>query len=456
MHLNFEKYILNNDLLQKKQKVLIACSGGADSMCLLWLMQSLAEKWQLQLAVCHVNHNLRGHESVQDAAFVQKYCQEHELEFELVSVQVKELANANGMSIEQAARQLRYQSLHQAMCKLNCELIATAHNKNDQVETFMINMLRGSGLKGLKGMLPRHGDIIRPLLDTERSAIEFFCAQHNLRYCHDTSNDNYEYLRNRVRNELFPLLKQYNPNIVRSLADNMQNLRLDAAYLDEQANNIANKILVCDSNSQMVEICLDKFNILHQAIATRVVLLAIKYLVGHTQGISRKQLLKILNIANDNSGSKQLKLPHNLLLHKTYKCFMIKIVRKKMPIERTTPLEIKEPGEYYFAAAKLLVTKQVHWEKPKSTSSKLYIPLSLVQAGVIVRSRQSGDHFYLENNGRKAVKNFFIDQKIDKDNRQNIPLVYLGSKLICILAHRLVIADLHSDNARYLVIEYIG
>lgn len=456
MYREFEKYILNNNLLQQHQKILIACSGGADSMCLLHLMQQLAACRQIKLAVCHVNHQLRATESEQDAAFVRNYCQTHGLEFELVAVQVQEFAKQQALSIEQAARHLRYQALYQVMSRLGCDLLATAHNKNDQVETFLLNMLRGAGIAGLKGMLPKQGNIIRPLLDTERSLIESFCVANNLSYCHDSSNDSHEYLRNRVRHELLPSLKEYNPNILETIAANMQNLRCDALYLEQQAKTIAATILQLHQNSAfpVVHINLGKFTKLNQAMATRVVLLAIENLLGHTQGINRKQLLKIYELAQEQSGAKQLKLPHGLLLKKTYTELTISF--DAATIARTSPvvLNIQQTGHYSFSGAELSVTQEYHCSKPQSTASTLYIPLEIAQAGIIVRSRQSGDYFALKNGGRKTVKSFFIDQKISKEQREQVPLLYLGNKLLCIMGYRLISSEFSSTDQNYLVIKY--
>lgn len=453
MYHAFEKYINTHKLLQEKQKVLLACSGGADSMCLAALMQLWSQKHKGKLAVCHINHNLRGAESERDAEFVHTYCKQHGLECEIVNVQVKEFAKDEHLSIEQAARELRYQALYKTRAKLGCELIATAHNKNDQVETFLLNMLRGAGINGLKGMLPKQGTLIRPLLDTERVAIEFFCEQQGLSYCHDSSNDSHEYLRNRIRHELLPLLEQYNPNLLTSLARNMDNIRTDVDYLNKQAQELSDRLLV--NKKTNISIPLTDFTQLSQSMATRILLLAIEKLVSTTQGISNNQLKQIYSLAHESRGSKLLKLPHGLIVRKTYDLLIVD-TQTNSTTHKLPHLQIERPGRYVFGKTELLVSEQISPTLPKSSASKLYIPSDIIHQGLLIRSREVGDWFELSDGGRKSVKNFFIDQKIAKETRDCVPLVYLADKLVCILGYRLIKADFESANHKYLVIEYIN
>lgn len=454
----FKDYIVSNNLLQHKQKVLAAVSGGADSMCLLALLQMLAQEWQIQVAVCHVNHNLRGLEADKDAEFVLNYCCKHSLECEIISVPVKEFAKQHSMSIEQAARALRYEALSATKNKLGCDLIATAHNKNDQAETFLLNMLRGAGINGLKGMLPQHGAIIRPLLDIQRKEIESFCLDYQLEYCHDSTNDSLEYLRNRVRHELIPALQEYNPNIINSLTKNMQTIRMDVEYLNEQAQLAAASMISVEYKADCMAVYVDIHPLrqLHQSIALRVLLLAIEKNAGSVQGITQAHLLQVYKLIRDDRGSKKLVLPNDIFVRKFYDKISISKSQTKHTEQQLSSLLIPTVGSYLFNDIKLAVTTELHSSIPKSSRCKVYIPCELLtEQSLCVRSRMSGDYFELTGGGRKSVKSFFIDQKIPREQRDSVPLLYLGEQLLCILGYRCVTATQPAARQEYLVVEIV-
>lgn len=459
MYQRFKNYIIANELLQKKQKILVACSGGADSMCLLTLMQMLATEWDLEIVVCHVNHNLREQEAERDAEFVRAHCQKYDLKFELFSLPVREFAKCQRLSIEQAARQLRYKALRATKEKLGCQAIATAHNKNDQAETFLLNMLRGAGINGLKGMLPQKNELIRPLLTVERAAIEAFCLEHQLAYVTDSSNESREYLRNRIRHELLPILQEYNPNITNSLTANMQNIAQDATYLNELAKQAAASILSWDFDVHapgytVVSLAADQLQKLHVTIALRVLMLAIERSCGSTQGINQTHLQQLYQLSHSNTGSKQLKLPSDLIARKLYDKISISKYPTTAKNKQPLALTIKTPGVYNFGASKLLVERVSRQQLPRSSKDKLFIPYSLAPRTLLVRTRQAGDFFELEHGGRKSVKSFFIDQKIEKNSRDHVPLVYLDNKLICILGHRLLQIPISTNCTDYWQLEY--
>ena len=182
-------------------RVVIACSGGADSVALTDAVWQLRDECSYKIAVMHVEHGLRGDEALRDAAFTEKFCAERGLAFACRHVKAGAYAKAEGLSVEDAARKLRYRELWQYVDELGADYLLTAHHAGDQAETVLMQLLRGSGTAGLGGMQVQSGRLMRPLLFVQRSEIEAYCHERNLSFCHDSTNDDVRYTRNRIRKE---------------------------------------------------------------------------------------------------------------------------------------------------------------------------------------------------------------------------------------------------------------
>lgn len=196
-------------LIPEESRIVTGFSGGADSLCLLYVLNSVKSLLKCRITAVHVNHNLRGEEAVRDQEFCRTFCAEHDIEFEAVSVDVSGYASENGLSTEEAARILRYEVLSEK-AGTGEALIAVAHHSEDQAETILLNMLRGTGIKGLSGMSYKRDNIIRPLLDVSKEDILSFLSGHGLSYVTDSTNLQNDYARNRIRNEIMPVLKSIN------------------------------------------------------------------------------------------------------------------------------------------------------------------------------------------------------------------------------------------------------
>lgn len=227
-----ENFIEEYDMLPEGGRVLCAVSGGADSMCLLHIMCS---RKNIAVACAHFNHCLRGAESDRDEQFVRRVCAELGVECFTDERDVAAYAKSNSMGTEEAARKLRYDFLFAVADSWGADRIATAHNADDNAETVILNLARGAGLKGLCGIPPVRGRIIRPLLHTTREEIEQYLAEHGLEHVEDSSNAADDYSRNRIRHHIIPVLRMQNPDAVRSIARTTQLLRKDEEYLSHQA-----------------------------------------------------------------------------------------------------------------------------------------------------------------------------------------------------------------------------
>lgn len=232
MEKKFNETLAKYHMLSENDSVIAAVSGGADSVCMLYLLLQAGVK----PVVIHVHHMIRGGEADRDAQFVSALSARLGLKCEVVYKDVPSLAASEGLSLEQAARELRYEALFQSAQRLNIKKIAVAHNLNDQAETMLLRLIRGSGLAGLGGMLPVRADgIIRPLLGFARSEIEGYCAEKDISYIQDSTNASEEYSRNYVRAKVIPVMEQLNPALCQTLSNSARLMARDEEYLSLRA-----------------------------------------------------------------------------------------------------------------------------------------------------------------------------------------------------------------------------
>ena len=262
-------------LLPAGSRVLCAVSGGSDSVCLLHLLWTQREALELELFAAHYEHGLRGEASLRDAAFVEGFCRERGIPCVVEHGDVSAYAASQGMGIEEAARALRYAFLERTADALGCDRIATAHNADDNAETLLLNLVRGSGLRGLGGIPPRRGRIVRPLLELSREEIEGYLRENDLPHVEDLSNADPRFRRNRMRHEVLPLLREMNPAFVKQAAAAAGLLRRDEDCLGEQAEAFLEKKLR-DSSVPVEELIA-----LHPAISSRVVRMLCNQSISH-------------------------------------------------------------------------------------------------------------------------------------------------------------------------------
>lgn len=232
--------VLQEQMLVRGQSCIVGVSGGADSVALLHVLRALAPQWDLRLTAAHLNHCLRGQESERDQAFVRDLCAGWGIPLLTEAVAVGPLARRQGCSVEECARAERYAFFERCAAAVGADCIATAHTLSDSVETALLNLTRGTALRGLCGIPPvrftaQGRKVIRPLIDCTRAQVEAYCAEHSLAFVTDSTNLTEAYTRNRLRHRVIPLLQEQNPAFARSMGGTMQALRADADYLDELA-----------------------------------------------------------------------------------------------------------------------------------------------------------------------------------------------------------------------------
>ena len=300
------KTIQKYKLIESGDKIVIAVSGGPDSMCLLDVLRKLKEKLKIEIVVAHVNHSIR-EEADSETLYIKEYCNKHDIEIYIKKENVIELAKKDKIGIEEEGRKVRYKFFEEVLEKANANKIAIAHNMNDKAETVLMNIIRGSGSLGLKGIEPKRDEkYIRPLIEIQRSEIEEYCRINKLDPKHDKSNDDNTYTRNRVRNVLIPFLKEnFNPNIINGINKLSIIMTEEQNYLEKIVNNIYNDVKI-EEKPKTIVLDLKKFNKEDVYIRKRLLFLAINKLFNNTKNIEKIHIDDIIKLCERNIGNKYL------------------------------------------------------------------------------------------------------------------------------------------------------
>lgn len=336
-------------LIENNDKIVVGVSGGPDSICLLDYLNKITKSPQfphlisepvgtlpmsplnprtsgdmVKIVVAHVNHMLR-EEANEDEKFVKNYCEKNGIEFYAKSIDVQKLANTNKIGTEEAGRLARYEFFDEVLKKTGANKIAIAHNKNDKIETVLMHVLRGSGMEGLKGIEPKRGNLIRPLIECERFEIERYCEENQLNPRMDETNFENIYHRNKVRNVVIPYIqKEFNPNIIQTIERLSDLISLENEYMEKQMKKAYQEIVLEEKQKEIV-IDLKKFNLQEIVIKSRLVRYIIKRLFGTTASIEKIHINDIIKLCNNNIGNKYLTPNKNIKVlvknHKVY--FMV-------------------------------------------------------------------------------------------------------------------------------------
>ena len=321
------KTIQKYGLLKEGDKLVVGVSGGPDSMCLLEILLKIKNQscqngpsplaTQFDFVVAHVNHMIR-EEAKDDELFVKKYCEKNHIQFFAKSIDVQKIANTNKISTEEAGRNARYEFFDEVLQKTKGNKIAIAHNKNDKVETIIMNELRGCGIQGLKGIEPIREKYIRPLIECERKEIEEYCKENNIEPRIDKTNFENIYTRNKIRNIVIPYIEQeFNPNIIETM-DRLSNLVTEQEeYIQKQVEKVYEKIVLeekTESNQAEQYIILDLkgFNKQEKVIKSNIILYTITRLFNTTKGIEKIHIEDIIKLCANNVGNKFLTPNKNL------------------------------------------------------------------------------------------------------------------------------------------------
>ena len=294
------------DLINENDNIICGVSGGPDSICMLDILKNLKEDLKFEIVVCHINHLIR-EEAISDEEYVVNYCKENNIKCYVKRIDVKKYANNNRQGTEEAGRTIRYEFFEEILQKEEANKIAIAHNKNDKIETIIMNMLRGSGISGLKGIEPkRENKYIRPLIETERNSIEKYCEEKKLQPRIDKTNFINDCTRNKIRNIVIPYIKnEFNPNIINTMDRLSSVIDEEDDYLEKITKEIFNKLKIKQEKGYLV-LNLKEFNKQETVIKKRLILYSINKTIGNVQNIEKVNIDDIIKLCEKNIGNKYL------------------------------------------------------------------------------------------------------------------------------------------------------
>lgn len=319
--------IIKYNLIESGDKIILGVSGGPDSICMLDVLNKINndEKINLnfEIIVAHINHMIR-QEANDDETYVEKFCKKNGIQFYSKRIDVVNLANNSKIGTEEAGRIVRYKFFDEISDKTGANKIAIAHNKNDKVETIIMNIVRGSGISGLKGIEPIRQKYIRPLIECERKEIEQYCEDYNLNPRIDKTNFENIYRRNKVRNVVIPYIKkEFNPNIIETVDRLSCLVKEEEDYIENQVKKAYKKLVLSEEKNEII-LDLKIFNNEEKVIKSRLILYTIARLFGSSNSIEKIHIEDILKLCSNNIGNKYLMPNKNLkVLVKNHKIYMI-------------------------------------------------------------------------------------------------------------------------------------
>lgn len=423
-----EKY----DLIQKGDKILVAVSGGPDSTFLLHVLYELKETYSIDLHVAHLNHGLR-EEADEDAKFVKEMAASLGLPCTVKREDVRAFANSEGLSIEDGARRIRYKFLENQRKKFKNDKIATGHTANDEVETLILRIARGTGLRGLLLIPPKIGNIIRPLIEIKREDIIKFLNERSISYRIDPSNYDIRYKRNLVRSKIVPILKEINLNFVDSIIKMRESLERDEKFINEQTEKVLNKLI---KHKEDRKITLDLLKFSHyNNLKRRIIRKSIELVKGDLTKITSKHIEYALMLAEKGKTGSIIDLP-DINVEKGYK--ELSFVLKSPTIEnvRNGEKQLIIPGSIDAFDMRFETYILKNKNELEYRDDIVYFDLDNIAPPIIVRSRRAGDTFSPFGGGTKKLKDFFIDSKIPRQQRDKIPIVADKKDILWVVGYR--------------------
>jgi tRNA(Ile)-lysidine synthase len=444
--------IRRHSLFSPGERVVVAVSGGIDSMVLLDLLFSL-DDYRLKLVVAHLNHLLRGEESEQDEEFVRESAGRYGIPCLVDRVDVRTLARSKKQSLEEAGREARHRFLEAVVRQQGAEAAALAHHADDQAETVLLRLLRGSGAAGLAGMSPRSGWKVRPLLDATRGQITGYAAARGIAFRDDSSNTDRRFLRNRVRHDLMPVLAAYNPAIARTLAATAAILAADDDVLTGRAEQRFDLL----ATVSVGEILFPVAELLHDpdAVRFRLYRRAIRELKGDLRSISCRHLLDVDRLLLHEDPSCSVTLPRSLRAGRVYDSLRFSLESAPGTCDG---VRIDGSGSYPVCGGELVVAPAVPPFDPSSLlPTEMLVDLDAAPFPWTVRTFQDGDRMIpFGMTGSRKLKDILIDAKIPRHLRRSLPIICAadGTTLAVTGVRRSALAPVTGATGRAVLVTF--
>ena len=436
-------YMREHEMTAPGDAVIVALSGGADSVCLLTVLKQLATPEFLLRAV-HVHHGIRGAEADRDEAFAQKLCESLSVPLCVAYCHVPAYAAEHGLSEEEAGRILRYQVLEKEAGKWEQELpagsrvkIALAHHRDDNAETILHHLLRGSGLTGLAGIRPVQGRRIRPLLCMGREEIRAYLEAGHISWCEDSTNQSPDYTRNRIRSQVLPLLKTaVNEQAEEHILQAGQIIGQADAYLRQQAEEIWQEA-VCGREEDLAAIPLTAFARQPEILKTYLIRHMLDQLHPGWKDIGSRHFTAIAELAGKPVGSR-LDLPGGLIARTGYETLeIVRKTKREVSVKTESGADGEIHGRQTVPELHMTVfSRQKDQEIPKNQYTK-WFDYDKIKGTLSVRTRRRGDYLILPSGGSKTIARYMIDEKIPKEKREQILLLAEGSHVLWVVGFRI-------------------
>ncbi|MFQ7260625.1 MAG: tRNA lysidine(34) synthetase TilS [Christensenellales bacterium] len=418
------------NMLNNGENIVVGLSGGADSCALTHILTRLSGKMDLHITAVHINHGIRGEEAERDERSAEEFCRRLNIEFIAYHCDIPSEAAKRGIGEEEAGRLVRYEKFYETAEKKNGAKTAVAHNMNDKAETLIMNLCRGAGMKGLAGIKPVGGSIIRPLIFCTRDEIEKYCDDNNIEYCTDSTNLQNEYTRNKIRNILLPWLSEnINPAAGMNMANASELLREEEEYLESKAQEQYKKLLK-DSGDGFVSLNADGLASEHGVIRRRVLRIALRSLRPDMRDFGRKHIENAEDILMGDTG-RRISLPGGITVSKGYGLINILYDREK---QGAFCYDIEPGKKYFIKETERYVLLSLNEEKNIKNAVNICtkkIDYDKIKDKIQLRTRQTGDFISIKN-GRKKIKDIFIDDKIPSDKRDSYPMLVCGKSVIIV------------------------
>lgn len=486
--------MLRRHMVNSGDLVVVALSGGKDSVCLLVLLEAIREELGISLCAMHVHHGIRGEEADRDEEFCRRLCGEREIPFEAVRVNVPAVAAAEKMSMEEAARAARYEALESYRRRMGAAHIAVAHHQNDNAETVLWNLFRGSGLQGLGGIKPVNGAIIRPLLELNRAQLDDYAAAHGLSWREDSTNQTDHYTRNRIRRHVLPFItREVNDRAVSHICQAASLAAEADEYLQRQADRWIEQPGHMEGPAEKSQIRLDAAALaaeepVFQAYVIRAVC---RRLTGPTDltGSHVKAVQSLLANSPGASAHRSVSLIHGMQVRREYDRLVFSVYPAISPeryagdqSERREGLtessrirlnaDVYEPLLLDIQKWEMNIVYQVQWggrtfkfriftynkkEKFPLNRYTKWLNYDKIKGSLVLRGRETGDFIKLSGGGTKSIKSYMVDEKIPADSRDRIPVLADSSHILWIVGYRISEqAKITADTGKILEITMCG
>ncbi len=431
-------FIEEHHMVEEGDCVLAAVSGGADSLCLLLTLLELHKELGIRLCAVHVEHGIRGRESLEDAEFVEKFCEKRQIPCRIYHCDAKGYARSKKLSLEEGARELRYRYFEQAAGEFGADKIAVAHNQNDCAETMLFHLARGAGLKGLCGIPAVRGQIIRPLLCVTRREIEHDLAQKNQSYRTDQTNGEILYTRNKIRHQALPVLCEINPGAVVHMHQSAAFVS-EAAELIEELSEQAAKAYICE---QAGGICILRELLNEKPVVFREALRkALVKAAGSSRDISRVHVENLQDLFDLQSG-RSVSFPGNVEAVRIYEGVLLR-TREKQERNHTLEWEISDNGRLCISPYGYEIHTRI-WNKipqkeeiPQNRYTK-WMDYDRIKGTMRIRTRREHDFLVIDAQGRrKKLKKYFVDEKVPGYQRDQTLLLADDTHILWVLGYRI-------------------